>query len=88
MGVTCAYPYVLGQKIKKSNRRTFVELIRARHRLLVDKKFLEGLTEIETNELTRINHLLDALEEKYYAPIKDVLATVRASFLEERSSGG
>lgn len=71
---------------RSGTNRSFDEPIRNRHSLLVDKKFLEGLTEIETNELTQINHLLDALEEKYYAPIKDVLATVRASFLEERNS--
>jgi hypothetical protein len=61
---------------------SFVEQIRVRHGLLVDKKFLEGLTKRESNELTQINRILDASEEKYYAPIKDVLATAKASLLE------
>lgn len=60
-----------------------IEQTRVRHSLLVDKKFLEGLTERESNELAQINRLLDDSEEKYYAPIKETLATVRASFLEE-----
>jgi len=64
-----------------------VEQIRLRHGLLIDKKFLEGLTKRETDELVQINRILDAAEEKYYAPIKDALATVRASFLEERYRG-
>lgn len=58
--------------------------LRVKHGLLVDKKFLEGLTERESNELFQINRLLDALEEKYYAPIKEALIIVRASLLEER----
>ncbi len=62
----------------------YLEQLRVRHSLLVDKKFLEGLTKKELNELAQINRLLDASEEKYYAPIKDALAAVRASFLEER----
>lgn len=51
-----------------------VEQKRARHSSLVDKKFLEGLTGAEALELTDINHCLDAAEEKYYAPIKKILA--------------
>ncbi|MCI0691605.1 N-6 DNA methylase [candidate division KSB1 bacterium] len=64
---------------------SLVEQIRVRHGLLVDKKFLEGLTERESNELIQINRILDASEEKYYAPIKDVLATAKASLLLEES---
>lgn len=45
----------------------FVEQIRVRHSLLVDKKFLEGLTSEEADELTQINRFLDAAEEKYYS---------------------
>ena len=63
---------------------SFVEQIRVRHGFLVDKKFLEGLTERETDELTQINRILDASEEKYYAPIKDFLATAKTSLLEKR----
>lgn len=66
---------------------SFIEQIRIRHSLLVDKKFLKGLTKRELDELTQINRLLDAAEEKYYASIKEALATVRASFLEERHRG-
>lgn len=66
---------------------SLIEQILIRHGLLIDKKFLEGLTNEELNELKQINRILDASEEKYYAPIKDALATVRASFLEERSGG-
>lgn len=60
-----------------------IEQIRDRHSALVDKKFLEGLTPEESNELAQINVLLDTSEESYYAPIKDVLATVKASFSEK-----
>ncbi len=65
-----------------------IEQIRVRHGLLVDKKFLEGLTKRESNELTQINRILDAAEEKYYAPIKDALATVKASLLEGATGNG
>lgn len=58
---------------------TPVDQLRARHAALVDKKFLHGLSAGETAELERNNRLLDAAEESYYAPIKDMLSTARAS---------
>ena len=65
---------------------SIIEQIRVRHSSLVDKKFLGELTTRDTNELSQINRILDASEEKYYAPIKDLLATAQASVLETRSN--
>jgi hypothetical protein len=62
------------------NMLTTVEHLRIRHGLLVDKKFLEGLTEEELNELAAINRLLDEAEEVYFAPIKDALTKIRDCF--------
>lgn len=59
----------------------FVEQIRVRHSLLVDKKFLEGLTSEEADELTQINRFLDAAEEKYYDPIKKTLAAIKRKIM-------
>lgn len=70
--------------MRDQNELNDVEQLRIRHSLLGDKKLLTGLTEEESNELAQINLQLDASEEEYYAPIKDTLATVRASFSEER----
>ncbi|NIA02421.1 MAG: hypothetical protein GWP15_03485, partial [Nitrospirae bacterium] len=63
---------------------SFVEQIRMRHRKLVDKKFLEGLTPKETQELEQINNMLDAVEEKYYTPIKNELAMLSESILTNK----
>ncbi len=63
---------------------TFIEQIGIRHSVLVDKRFLEGLTNREANELTQINRLLDASEEKHFTSIKDFLITARVSLLENR----
>ena len=44
--------------------------IAIRHGELIDKKFLEGLTDREIKELVQINRMLDAEEESYFASIK------------------
>ncbi|MGH8056983.1 MAG: hypothetical protein ACREOH_07050, partial [Candidatus Entotheonellia bacterium] len=48
-----------------------VDQLQKRHGSLVDKKFLDGLSEPESTELERINRLLDAAEASYYAPIRN-----------------
>ena len=40
-----------------------------RHSFLVDKKYLEGLLDAETEELNQINKLLDAYDAPFYKPI-------------------
>lgn len=59
-----------------------VDQLRKRHGSLVDKKFLDGLSESERTELERVNRLLNAAEASYYAPIKDALARAGATLLE------
>ena len=51
----------------------FVRQMYIRHGMLVDKKFLEGLSKREDEELLLINRLLDVVMEEYYAPIKKIL---------------
>ena len=53
---------------------SFVEQLRYRHGRSVDKKFTEGLSGIEAQELNHIERLLDASEASYYAPIQARLA--------------
>lgn len=63
---------------------SFVDLLHLRHGELVDKKFLDGLTAEETIELSRNNHLLDASEVSFYAPIEDYLLSIEATLLANR----
>lgn len=51
--------------------------LRERYGRLVDKKFNQGLTESEVQEVNRINQLLDTAEANYYAPIVETLSTIR-----------
>lgn len=48
--------------------------LRTRHGVLIDKKFLDGLTEAEAGELAEINAALDAADEEYYRSVKEFLA--------------
>jgi hypothetical protein len=57
----------------------FVDHWRARHGALVDKKFLEGLSEVETSALRDIEQWLDASEARYYAPIVEALVRALAA---------
>jgi len=58
---------------------SFVEQLRYRHGRLVDKKFTEGLSSVEAQELNHIKRLLDAAEASYYAPILEALAVAHAT---------
>lgn len=51
--------------------------ILTRHSALIDKKFLDGLTNEEADELILINRYLDAAEEAYHAPIMKTLAAIQ-----------
>ncbi len=62
---------------------SFIEQIHAMHGMLVDKQFLKGLTKREEIELKQINRILDASEEKYYAPVKKALILTQASILKD-----
>ena len=61
------------------------EEIRTRHGLLIDKKFLEGLTEEEEKELVQINCLLDTFEEKYYATAPHAISLAALFYANEGS---
>lgn len=73
-------------QILPGNNPDYIKLS-ARHSQLVDKKFLEGLTEIETVELAQINRALDEVEEGFYAPIKAALAELEKTVLAELEKG-
>jgi hypothetical protein len=64
----------IGNEDQPTINISFINQVRARHGKLVDKKYLVGLDGRETIELIQINHILDAAEAKYYAPIKAELA--------------
>lgn len=51
--------------------------ILARHSVLIDKKFLAGLTREEADELAQINRRLDDAEAAYHAPIMKTLAAIK-----------
>lgn len=63
--------------------------ILTRHSALIDKKFLEGLTNEEADELILINRYLDAAEEAYRAPIMGILASIHSleTYLRECVTG-
>ena len=59
----------IGSAKRPHSSLSFVEQLRHRHGRLVDKKFTEGLSSVEAQELNHIKRLLDAAEANYYAPI-------------------
>lgn len=74
----------IGHEIHPTMNITFVDQLRIRHGNLVDKKFLVGLTGEEQQELDQINYMLDAAEEKHYAPIKNKLAMIGSSISQKK----
>lgn len=64
----------------------FIDQIGIRHGKLVDKKFLEGLTARESEELAQINKMLDASEETYYVSIKADIAMISSSIQQKRKN--
>jgi hypothetical protein len=69
----------IGSAQRPHSSLSFVEQLRYRHGQLVDKKFTEGLSNVETQELNHIKRLLDAAEASYYAPILEALAVAHAT---------
>jgi len=69
----------IGSAKRPHSSLSFVEQLRYRHGRLVDKKFTEGLSSIEAQELNHIKRLLDAAEANYYAPILEALAVAHAT---------
>jgi hypothetical protein len=69
----------IGSAKRPHSSLSFVEQLRYRHGRLVDKKFTEGLSSIEAQELNHIKRLLDAAEASYYAPILEALAAAHAT---------
>src|SRR5437773_6362069 len=59
----------IGSAQRPYSSLSFVEQLRYRHGRLVNKKFREGLSSVEVQELNHIERLLDAAEASYYAPI-------------------
>src|SRR5216683_2909843 len=59
----------IGSAKRPHSSLSFVEQLRYRHGRLVNKKFTEGLSSVEAQELNHIERLLDAAEASYYAPI-------------------
>jgi hypothetical protein len=69
----------IGSTKRPHSSLSFVEQLRYRHGRLVDKKFTEGLSSVEAQELNHIKRLLDAAEASYYAPILEALAVAHAT---------
>jgi hypothetical protein len=69
----------IGSAKRPYSSLSFVEQLRYRHGRLVDKKFIEGLSSVEAQELNHIKRLLDAAEASYYAPILEALAVAHAT---------
>lgn len=66
---------------------TLSEEFQLRHSVLVDKKFSDGLSDTEATELQWSRQLLDAAEASYYAPVREMLITARASISTDRLIG-
>jgi hypothetical protein len=69
----------IGSAQRPHSSLSFVEQLRYRHGRLVDKKFTEGLSSVEAQELSHTKRLLDAAEASYYAPILEALAVAHAT---------
>jgi hypothetical protein len=69
--------------MSNSKSQISAKQIRARHGVLIDKKFLTGLTEKQAGELAHINRLLDIAEEKHFATIKKTLIAIKAGKMSE-----
>lgn len=67
----------IGAAKRPRSSLSFVEQLRYRHGRVVDKKFTEGLSSVEAQELNHIKRLLDAAEASSSTPILEALA-VRA----------
>jgi hypothetical protein len=69
----------IGSAQRPHSSLSFVEQLRYRHGRLVDKKFTEGLSSVEAQELNHLKRLFDAAEASYYAPILEALAVAQTT---------
>ena len=79
--------YNVALKTENDSVRLSLIQTRLRHRVLVDKKFLDGLTASQVEELKKINDRIDAAEAKYYDAITDKLAMINLAVTKRKQGG-